>query len=121
MVTIFLLQGQRCKILASCDGQAFTSDRLSYSYDHHAFYECRVFDITMALMKSSPGRRARKGNARGKEDKVGFGKCTADTVIGVIAIKYSGKSIGESTYAPIFVLAAILDWTGIVHNRRGLM
>lgn len=44
---------------------------------------------------------------------------TADTVVGTIAIKYSGKSIGESMYNPVFVLAAILDWAGIAHNRRG--
>lgn len=119
VVTIPLLKGQMCKVLASSDGQTFTSDRLSYGYDHHAFYEYRVFDIIVALMESSPGRRARKGNARRKEDKVGFGKCTADTVIGTIAIKYSGKSIGESIYDPVFVLAAILDWAGIAHNRRG--
>lgn len=119
VVTIPLLKGQLCKVWASCDGQAFTSDKLSYGHDHHVFYEYRVFDVIVALMRSSPGGRARKGNARGKEDKVGFGKCTSDTVMGTIATKYSGKSIGESAFDPVFVLAAILDWAGIAHNRRG--
>lgn len=119
VVTIPLLDGKMCKVWASSDGKTFTSDKLPSGYDHHTFYEYRVFDIIVKLMRDSPNGRARKGNAHGKEDKVGFGKCTADTVIGTIAIKYSGKSMGESTYDPVFVLAAILDWAGIAHNRRG--
>ena len=64
-------------------------------------------------------KTAPKGNGHGKEDKVGYGKCTDDTVMGAIAINYFKKSYGESTYDPVFVLAAMLDWAGIASNNRG--
>lgn len=118
-ITIPLFGGETCRVLASSDGQTFTSDKLTSGYGYFVSYEYRVFNVIVELLKSSSNGRARKGNAHGKEDKVGFGKCTEDTVIGTIALKYAEKSIGESTYDPVFVLAAILDWAGIAYNRRG--
>jgi len=113
-VTIPLLDGKLCRITASRDGTFFTSDKLANSK-----YEFRVFDVIVDLLLSSAGGRAPKGNGHGKEDKVGYGKCTPDTVLGAIATQYAKKSFGESTFDPVFVLAAVLDWAGIAKNRRG--
>ena len=30
-----------------------------------------------------------------------------------------GHKIGESVLDPVFAIAAIMDWAGIVHNNRG--
>lgn len=78
-----------------------------------------MFDIIVDLLFASEGGRAPKGNGHGKADKVGYGKCTPDTVVGAIAINYFGKGYGESTLDPVFVLAAILDWADIARNCRG--
>lgn len=119
IATIPLLDGGMCKVLVSSNGQSFTSDKLTSGYGRNITYEYRVFNDIVELLKSLPSGKAPKGNAHGKKDKVGFGKCTKDTVVGTIAINYAGKSIGESTYDPVFVLAAILDWAGIAYNKRG--
>ena len=115
VVQMNLLDGKPCYVYASSDGKSFTSDKLpgikGYGYE--------IFDVIVDLLKSSPGHKAPKGNAHGREDKVGFGHCTEDTVVGAVAVHYLGKSAGESTYDPTFVLAAILDWAQIAHNRRG--
>lgn len=116
MVTISLLDGKPCKIFASPDGKTFVSDKLSqktFPFDYS------VFDIIVDLLMKSKQYSAPKGNGHGKEDKVGFGKCTEDTVMGAIALKYFKKQYGESTYDPVFVLAAVLDWAGIAKNSRG--
>lgn len=39
--------------------------------------------------------------------------------MGAVAINYFGKSQGESCYDPVFVLAAVMDWTGVATNMRG--
>lgn len=113
-VTIPLLDGKLCRITVSRDGTFFTSDKLT----SHKF-EFRVFDVIADLLLSSAGGRAPKGNGHGEEDKVGYGKCTPDTVLGAIAIQYFQKSLGASTLDPVFVLAAVLDWVGIAKNCRG--
>lgn len=41
--------------------------------------------------------------------------------MGAIAVKYFRKQYGESTYDPVFVLAAVLDWAGIATNQRGYL
>lgn len=38
-----------------------------------------------------------------------------------IATEYYGKAEGESTFDPIFVLAAMLQWAGIAENGRGYL
>lgn len=116
MVIVRLYDGSPCKILAENDGERFSSNKLStakYTYD--------VFDVIVEHLKHSPGFRAPKGNARHKEDKVGYGKCSEGTVIYNFATKYAGKCIGASTFDPIFVFAAILEWAGIARNGRGYL
>lgn len=79
-----LQKGDFCTITSTDNGRAFTSDKLN----RHSFkYEFSVFDVVVDLLKNSPQGRAKKGNAHGKGDKVGYGRCTADTVVGTIAIK----------------------------------
>lgn len=115
-VNIPLFNGKPCNIVILNDNCSFSSDKLN---DYKIKFEFRVFDDIVNLLKESPNGRARKGNGRGKEDKVGYGKCTPDTVLGAIAIRYMKKSMGESTYDPVFVMAAILDWADIAKNERG--
>lgn len=113
-----LLNGGCCQIALTKDGTAFTSDKLNR---HHYLYKLTVLDIIVELLQNSPQKRAPKGNAHGKEDKVGYGRCTPDTVVGAIAVHYFRKAPGESCFDPVFVMAAILDWAGIAKNGRGYL
>lgn len=115
---IRLLDGKPCKIAASEDGKTFTSDKLN---NYKITIEYSVFDCVIDLLKTCKQYTAPKGNAHGKEDKVGYGKCTDDTIVGTIAMKYFGKTQGESTLDPTFVISAILEWAGIAHNKRGFV
>ena len=117
-ILIPLLGGKLCRILASEDGKSFTSDKLN---KHRLSFDYSVFDCIVDLLKSSTQHKAPKGNGHGKEDKVGYGKCTEDTIVGTVAINYFKKQYGESTYDPTFVLAAMLDWAGIANNQRGFL
>lgn len=117
-VVISLLDGKPCRIIASTDGKSFTSDKLN---KYQLAFDYAVFDYIVDLLKSSKQYRAPKGNGHGKADKVGYGKCTEDTVVGTVAVNYFKKRHGESTYDPTFVLAAMLHWAGIGINQRGFM
>ena len=117
-VVISLLDGKQCRIVTSADGRSFTSDKLN---NYKIAFEYSVFNHIVDLLKQSKNYRAPKGNGHGKEDKVGYGKCTEDTIVGTVAIKYFCKQYGESTYDPTFVLAAMLDWAGIGINQRGFV
>ena len=44
--------------------------------------------------------------------------CEENTVVGTIAL-HRGRTIGESVFDPVFVIAAILEWAGIAKNGRG--
>lgn len=78
-----------------------------------------IFDIVVNFLKKQPRGRAIKGGCRGS--KVGENKCSRDTVMYAIATEYYGKEEGESSFDPLFVIAAILDWAGIARNKRGYM
>ena len=117
-VIISLLDGKQCKVIASSDGKSFTSDKLN---DYKLPFDYSVFNCIVDLLKNSKQYRAPKGNGHGKDDKVGYGKCTEDTIVGTVAINYFKKQYGESTYDPTFVLAAILDWACIGINQRGFV
>lgn len=107
MATVTLLRGGIAKIKALPDGERFSCDKLSL---HDYKYE--VFDIIVDFLLNQGGE-ARKGNGR---YRFGYGECTEDTVAGTIAKEYFGKKVGESTFEPVFALAAILDWAGIAKN-----
>lgn len=110
--TVKLFNGDYCTIRANTDGQTFACDKIpQYQYQY------RVFDTVVDdLLLHQPGYSARKGNGR---YKIGEKNCTKDTVVGAIGTHYFMKSIGESTYDPVFAIAAILEWAGIAHNGRG--
>ena len=80
------------------------------------FYEFRVFDIIVDLLKREGGE-ASKGQPR--KYKVGSEKCSEHTVAGAIALKYFEKANGETVLDPQSVLDAILVWADIVENGRG--
>ena len=95
-------------------GDYFVSEKLPFqqvTFD--------IFDIVVDFLKSQPNFKARKGGCR--NSKVGEDKCTKDTVMYSIATKYYGKSEGESSYDPLFVIAAILEWAGIAKNGHGFI
>ena len=41
--------------------------------------------------------------------------------MGVIAMEYWGKQAGESTFDPVFAIAAMLSWAEIADNARGYL
>ena len=77
-----------------------------------------IFDIVVDFLKQNGGR-APKG--AGRNDKVGYGKCTMDTVCGQIAVRYFGRRIGESTFDPVFIVGAVLEKAGICENQTGYL
>lgn len=111
-IIVHTLQGLPCEIRANADGRTFWSDKLPikppYGYD--------VFDVIVDLLLESHCR-AKKGN--GRNSKLGQPGCELDTVVGAVAARYSGKNPGDSVFDPVFVLAAVMEWAGIVHNERG--
>lgn len=78
-----LQRGEPCTIMLVDKECAITSDKLNGFR-----YGLSVFDVIVELLQHSPQGKARKGNSRGPEDKVGRGRCTEDTVVGAIAIHY---------------------------------
>lgn len=110
-VTVYTARGLPCEIYAKTDGKTFTSDKLPAK----PAYEYAVFDVIVDLLQEQGGR-ARKGN--GRNFKLGDPGCEETTVVGAVA-KYRGRKVGESVFDPVFVLAAVLEWAGIVQNGRG--
>lgn len=113
--TVVLKNGENCRICIAKDGNGFISDKLSMQE-----MQFSVFDIIVDFLKEKGGK-APKGLGRGKDDKIGYGHCGSETIMYQIATKYYGKTEGESTFDPVFVLAAILDWAGIAENCRGYL
>lgn len=113
IATVTLQRGEVCGIRAENNGMAFSSDKLPGQ-----IIDLSVFDIIVDFLKENGGK-APKGMARGKDCKVGYGKCTPDTVAWTVATKYYQKGDGESSFDPIFVLAAVLEWAGIAKNGYG--
>ena len=56
-----------------------------------------------------------KGNCR--NSKVGGEKSSKDTVIYEVTTKYYGKRDGESSFCPLFVIAAMLECAYIAINE----
>ena len=111
-VTVYTARGLPCEVWAGSDGKSFISDKLPIKPN----YEYTVFDVIVELLIANGGR-AKKGN--GRNYKLGHPNCDEHTVVGVVAKNYAGKKVGDSVFDPVFVLAAVLEWAGIVHNGRG--
>lgn len=102
--------GKEYEVWAEADGKTFGCDALhgiSHSFD--------IFDVVVDFLRNNGGR-AKKGTGRAP---LGSEKCGFDTVSGVILHKYFGVESGGSGLDPSFVVAAILEWAGIVKNGRG--
>ena len=112
-IVITLPKGGECYVAIAENGDSFVSDKLP-----NQTVSFTVFDIIVDYLKSVGGK-APKG--LGRSDKVGYGKCGAETVMYQIATQYYGKRIGESTFDPLFVLAAMLEWAGIAENGWGYL
>ena len=93
---------------------------MSYTGLNSQCLSLNIFDVVVDFLRENGGR-ALKGCGHNKEDKVGYGKCTLDTVCGQIAVKYYGHRIGESTFDPVFIVSAILDKADICENGRGYL
>jgi len=112
-VDIPLTRGGECHIAIAESGDAFVSDKLP-----NQNVSFSVFDMIVDFLKSVGGQ-APKG--AGRNDRVGYGKCGEETVMYRIATQYYGKEIGEYTFDPLFVLAAVLEWAGIAENGWGYL
>lgn len=113
VAVISLQKGDPCRIAIADSGDAFVSDKLSTQT-----IDFSVFDIIVDFLKENGGK-APKG--LGRVDRVGYGKCGSETVMYQVATQYYGKEIGESTFDPLFVLAAMLEWAGIAENGWGYL
>ncbi len=107
------INGNRYGIRMGSDGQHFLCDELPPIYTYE------VFDVIVDLLKKQPHYKARKGNARNY--KLGESGCEENTVAGAILKNYLGKTAGESGLDPVFILASVLEWAGIVNNGRGYL
>ena len=111
--TIQTLQGNGFNISITSDGYGFETVKLP-----NYIYGFDVFDVIVDLLLENNGK-AKKGN--GRNNKLGQPGCEIDTVVGAIAYRYAGKTLGESVFDPVFVLAAIMEWAKICHNERGYL
>ncbi|MBQ7473367.1 MAG: DUF2089 family protein [Oscillospiraceae bacterium] len=110
------ISGVAYEIKAEPDGKSFSTEALpikpNYTYD--------VFDVIVDLLLSQGGR-AKKGLARARNARLGDPNFEETTVVGAIAKNYLGRKVGESSFDPVFALAAVLEWAGIAHNERGYL
>lgn len=111
-VIVHTARGLPCEIRVAADGKSFLCDKLPIKPP----YGFKVFDVVVELLLANGGK-ARKGS--GRSAKLGEPDCDETTVVGYIGKHYAGKSIGDSVYDPVFVLAAVLEWAGIATNGRG--
>jgi hypothetical protein len=112
--TVSSISGKSYVITAANDGKSFLCNELPVNPP----YQYAVFDVIVDLLIRQGGK-ARKGN--GRNDRLGYGACTEDTVVGAIAIHYAGKNWGSSVYDPVLILASVMEWAGIIRNHRGYL
>ena len=103
------------------DGRILVSSVRGNTYEIRAInppYKYTVFDIMVETMLEQGGK-ALKG--QGRNHRLGEPHCEVTTLVGAIGKHYAGKNEGEWVFDPIFVLAAVLEWTDIAHNGRGYL
>lgn len=113
-IVVTTLRGKSHLVKLNKDGKSISSETGLRTQQ----LDLSVFDIVVDFLRENGGI-AQKGN--GRNSKVGHGKCTSDTVCYCIATKYYGHKEGESTFDPVFIIAAILDQAGICENSRGYL
>lgn len=112
---IFLQRGGECLIKLNPTNGKLQCDKLPLQN-----IDFNIFDIVMDFLAENKGY-AKKGSIRGPQNNIGFGKCGPETVTYQIATKYYKKEIGETAYDPLFVVAGILEWAGLVENGYGYL
>lgn len=112
-VTIELLSKKEARVKL-VEKNNFTSDKLGWNC-----LDFTIFDIVTDFLKEQKDKTAPKGGSR--NSSVGEGKCNKGTVMYEIATKYYGKVDGDSSFDPLFVVAAILSWAKIARNCRGYL
>lgn len=113
-VNVTSINGKVYNIRSHSDGKSFLCEQLPITPP----FEYRVFDVITDLLNKNGGK-AVKGCGRAKGVRLGDKNCDNATVVGVIAKNYSGKKDGESIYDPVFVLVSVIEWAGIIVNKRG--
>lgn len=112
-VTVTTLRGKQHEICLSDDNKYF------YSYTglrpNNLLY-LDWFDGIVDFIKQNGGK-VDKGGCR--NSKVGEGNCAKGTLCYYVATECYGKSNSESSFDPIFIVAAILENAGICKNERG--
>ena len=107
-VVIPLVQ-KNCRVYGN--DKEFGSDSLG-----DVTFPYEIFDmITDHLLAN--GGKANKGY--GRNARIGDEKCELDTLAALIGMKHFHRNIGDYTFDPVVVLAALMDWAGIAHNKRG--
>ena len=102
---VYTLQGKAYSVWVESP-TIFVCDKIpsSFTYD--------IFDVIVEHIISQGGK-ARKGIGRGH---LGDSHCGEDTLAAAILENYWHSDTGLD---PGFVMVAILEWAGIIHNRRG--
>lgn len=123
---LYILNGKRIKVstLRGKKHEIYLSDNNEYLYSYTGLRNhmnnnvlyLAWFDGIVDFIKQNGGR-VEKGGCR--NNKVGQGNCTKGTLCYYIATECYGKCDGESSFDPIFIVAAILDNAGICRNERG--
>ena len=112
-IIVTTLRGKQHEICLSDDNKYF------YSYTglrQNNFLYLNWFDGIVDFIRQNGGR-VEKGGCR--NSKVGQGNCTKGTLCYYVATECYGKCDGESSFDPIFIIAAILENAGICENERG--
>lgn len=112
-IIVTTLRGKQHEICLSDDNKYFYSYK-GLGLANHLYLNW--FDGVVHFIEQNGGR-VEKGGCR--NSKVGQGNCTKDTLCYYVATECYGKYDGESSFDPIFIIAAILDNAGICTNKRG--
>lgn len=111
-ITISTLRGKRHDVYITSD--------YKYIYSptglKHQRINISLFDDVFEFIKQNGGT-VKKGNCR--NSKVGEDKCTKGTLTYFVAKNYYNCNDGDSSFDPIFIIAAIFDNVGICNNKRG--
>lgn len=114
-ITVTLLNGTKHKVNLSNDGKYLYSITGLGKSNH---LKLEWFDKIVKYIVDNGGR-VKKGGSRNKNAKVGCENCAYGTLAYYVATECYGKKEGDSSFDPIFMVAAILDNAGICKNERG--
>lgn len=114
-IVVSTLRGKQHKVQISNDGTYFYSNTGLREPNH---LKLEWFDKIVKYIVDNGGR-VKKGGSRNKNAKVGYENCAYGTLAYYVATECYGKKVGDSSFDPIFMVAAILDNAGICKNERG--